>query len=222
VSVHAQNDSIPNTQQDTLTTKTKAKYGIRFGGDISKLGRSFFDDDYTGFEIQADYRIKKHLYIAAEIGFEEKNNVNDYLDIKTTGSYIKAGLDYNMYDNWLNMDNMIYSGFRLGFSAFSHDLNSFTVYNTSQYWAPQYTSTDLQEFNDLTAVWAEVIIGMKVQLFNNLYIGLNMQLKLLVAEKEPDNFSTVYIPGYNKTYDSSNIGAGFGYTISYRIPLYKK
>ena len=36
------------------------------------------------------------------------------MDITTSGSYLKAGIDYNMYDNWLDMDNMIYAGFRIG------------------------------------------------------------------------------------------------------------
>lgn len=220
VSVNAQNDSIPSTVKDSI--KIKEKYGIRIGGDISKLARSFAEDDYSGFEIKADFRLKKHLYIAGEIGFEDKNTITDYLDITTKGSYLKAGVDFNMYENWLDMDNMVYMGFRLGFSSYSQELNSFTVYSTNQYWLPQYSSSDLKEYNNLSAVWAEVILGMKVELFNNLYAGVNVQLKLLASETEIDNFTSVYIPGFNKTYDSNNIGVGFGYSISYRIPLYKK
>ncbi|MDO5988753.1 DUF6048 family protein [Flavivirga amylovorans] len=219
-SVNAQNDSIVSTPKDSI--KVKLKYGLRVGGDVGKIVRSFVDDEYTGFEISADFRLKKRLYIAGEIGIEEKNTVNDYLDVTTKGSYIKAGIDYNMYQNWLNMDNMIYSGFRIGASSFSHDLNSFTVYSTDQFWAPQFSSTEKQEFSNLTAFWAEVILGIKVELFNNLYMGLNVQLKILASETVPDGFENVYIPGFNKTFDSSGIGAGYGYTLSYRIPLFKK
>ena len=220
VSLHAQNDSIISTVNDSL--KIKLKYGLRIGGDVGKLIRSFTDDNYTGFEVNADYRIKKSLYVAGELGVEEKTTINDYLDVTTSGTYLKAGVDYNMYRNWLNMDNMIYSGFRVGAAAFSQNLNSLTVYNTDQYWAPQYSSAESQKFNDLTAVWVELIIGIKVEIFNNLYLGLNAQLKGLVAETIPTNFANIYIPGFNKTYDSSKIGAGYGYSISYLIPLYKK
>ena len=220
VSVNAQNDSIPEAVKDSLIIKEK--YGLRVGADLSKLARSFFDDEYSGFEIAADYRLKKRLYIAGEIGFDEKTTVTDYLDITSTGSYIKGGIDYNMYQNWLDMDNMVYTGFRIGASTFSQNLNSFTIYNTDQYWAPQFTSNDLQEFEGLTAFWVELIIGMKVELFNNLFLGLNVQLKLMASESEPDNFGNVFIPGFNKTFDSSGIGVGYGYTLSYRIPLYKK
>ena len=219
-SIQAQNDSIISTANDSL--KIKLKYGLRVGADAGKLLRSFIDDDYSGFEVNADYRIKKALYIAGELGIEEKTTINDYLDVTTSGAYLKAGIDYNLYKNWLDMDNMIYTGFRVGASAFSQDINSLTVYNTDQYWGSQYTSNEVQSFNDLTAFWIELIVGMKVELFNNLYLGLNLQLKGLVNEVVPTNFENVYIPGFHKTYDSSAIGVGYGYTISYLIPLYKK
>ena len=76
VFVNAQNDSILSTANDS--TKIKLKYGLRVGGDIGKLIRTSLDDDYSGFEIMADYRIKEKMYVAGEIGFEEKNTINDY------------------------------------------------------------------------------------------------------------------------------------------------
>lgn len=221
VSVNAQNDSIPsNPVSDSLAVKHK--YGLRIAGDISKLARSFVDDDYKGFEVAADFRLKKDFYIAGEIGFEEKNTITDFLDVTSSGGYLKVGIDLNMYDNWLDMDNMVYTGFRIGASSFSHDRNSFSVYSTNQYWTPQFSSTEVEKFSSLTAFWAELILGMKVELFNNFYMGLNVQLKVLANETEPDNFENLYIPGYGRTYDSTSIGASYGYTLGYRIPLYKK
>ena len=219
VSVNAQNDSIPRPVNDSIVYKLK--YGLRVGGDIGKLIRSFVDDDYSGFEVIADYRLKNRLYIAGEIGLEEKNTVTDYLDVNTKGSYLKGGIDYNLYQNWLDMDNMIFSGFRLGASTFNHTRNSFTVYNTSQYWE-QNTISSSEKFSGLTALWIELMIGVKTELLNNLYLGVNVQLKGLISETEPTGFENIYIPGFNKTYDSSGIGVGYGYTLSYRIPLYKK
>ena len=219
-SAKAQNDTIASAVNDSIIIKEK--YGLRVGGDLGKLVRSFVDDDYTGFEISGDYRLKKRLYIAGEVGFEKKNTVNDYLNITTNGSYIKAGIDYNMYQNWLDMDNMIYAGFRVCASTFTQELNSYTIYTTNPYWSPQLSSTDVQEFKGLTAIWPEIMLGIKTQLLNNLYLSLNVQFKISASQTEPNNFQNVYIPGFNKTYDSSGIGVGYGYTLSYRIPLYKK
>lgn len=220
MSISAQNDSIAIAAKDSI--KIKEKYGLRIGGDVGKLIRSFVDDDYTGFEVAADFRLKKRLYLAGELGIEEKQNTTNYLDVTTSGSYLKGGIDYNLYQNWLDMDNMIYVGFRVGASTFSQNLNSYSIYSTDPYWSPQFTSTNAQEFNGLTAFWGEIVLGMKTELFNNLFLGLNVQLKVLASQTEPNNFENIYIPGFGKTYDSSGIGAGYSYTLSYRIPLYKK
>ena len=68
------------------------KYGLRVGGDLNKLVRSFVDDNYKGFEVNADYRITQNLYVAGELGTEEKTTDVEFFDAKTSGSYFKAGL----------------------------------------------------------------------------------------------------------------------------------
>ena len=212
----SQNDSIAN---DSL--RYAQKYGLRIGGDLSKIVKTVIDDDYTGFEINADYRLSKNLYVAGEIGTEEKTTSNTYLNATTKGSYFKGGIDYNMYKNWLNMENMIYAGFRVGASTFSQTNNSYTIYNTNQSW-PQTTIVDGTKHSGLNAIWAELIIGLKAELINNLYVGFNVQLKGRVTEKEPTNFENLYIPGFGRTYDSGRFGIGFGYNVSYLIPIFKK
>lgn len=200
----------------------KQNYGLRLGGDIGKLLKSILDDDYKGFELNGDYRLTKKLYLAGELGIEEKTTITDYINTTTKGSYFKAGVDRNSYINWLDMENMIYGGFRIGVSSFSQTLNSFTVYNTDQYWQQQFTDNPNQEFKGLTAIWSELVFGIKVQVLNHLYVGLNAQLKAMITQDEPENFANVYVPGFNKIYDSGRVGFGYGYNISYLIPIYKK
>ncbi len=207
-------------EKDTLVIKEK--YGLRLGVDIYKPIRSFIDDDYTGIEINGDYRLTKRVYLAGELGTEERTNTTDYLNVTAKGSYFKAGADYNFYRNWLNMENMIYGGFRVGVSSFSQTLNSFIVYNTDQYYEAPFTVNESQEFSGLTAIWAELIIGMKIEVLNNFYVGLNAQLKGRITEDEPENFGNLYIPGFNKVFDSGRFGIGFGYNVSYLIPIYNK
>uniref|UniRef100_UPI00404AB65A DUF6048 family protein n=1 Tax=Gelidibacter sp. TaxID=2018083 RepID=UPI00404AB65A len=222
--------SVSFSQEETLeVTETSkdsivgsSKYGLRLGGDLSKLVRSFIDDDYTGFEINADYRLTKRLYIAGELGTEERTLDTDYLNTTTKGSYFKAGVDYNLYKNWLNMENLIYSGFRVGASTFSQTRNSYTVYNSDQYWDNPVTITEAEEFDGLTAIWVELILGMKAEVLPNLFLGANVQFKILASETEPNNFENLYIPGYNRTFDSGRFGIGFGYNISYLIPFIRK
>lgn len=212
-----------DTKPSDSIPKFKEKYGLRLGGDLYKLSRSFYDSDYTGFEVNADYRLTKKIYIAGEIGVEEKITSTDFLTSTSSGSYLRAGFDYNFYQNWLDMENMIYGGFRIGASTFSQDINSFTIFDVNnQFFNEQFTSSERVEFNNLTAIWTEFILGIKVQIVTNLYLGLNVQLKYVLSQTEPDNFGNLFIPGFNRTFDSSDFGAGFGYTISYLIPIYKK
>lgn len=202
--------------------KYSQKHGIRLGLDVSKLVRTAIDTGYSGFEINGDFRLTKKLYIAGEIGNEEKTTITDFLSVTAKGSYIKVGIDYNMFTNWLGMNNMIYSGFRTGFSTFSQTRNSYTTYSQNQFWQPQYTNTESKEFSGLSATWIELIFGVKAEVLNNLYFGINAQLKGSISNKSPDNFENLYIPGFNKTFDSGNFGVGYGYTISYLIPIFKK
>ncbi|MDC1504049.1 DUF6048 family protein [Winogradskyella sp.] len=207
--------------KDTLVYKQK--YGLRIGADLSKLARTFLDDDYTGFELMGDYRLTKKMYLAGEIGNEERTLNNEVLSNTTKGSYFKAGIDINLFKNWLEMENLIYVGFRVGASTFSQTRNNYNLYNVNnQYWDEQIIINESEEFSGLAAIWGEVQIGFKAEVFTNLFAGLNVQLKFLGSETELDDYENLYIPGFNRTYDSSRFGAGFGFNIAYLVPIFKK
>ena len=205
-------------QEDTL--QAKEKYGVRLGIDISKPLRSLLDDDYKGFEINGDYRIYENYYLAAELGNEEKFTSLENITAETKGSYIKIGANYNAYKNWEGMQNEIYVGLRYGFATFSSELQEYSIYNRDDYFEPD-VRTEPQEFNNLTAGWLELQLGIKVEVLQNLYLGAHVQLKRRVNDNAPSFYENLYIPGFNRTYTDSSIGAGYGYSISYLIPLYK-
>ncbi len=205
--------------QDSIK-KYPERYGLRVGVDLYRLSRSFYDKDYQGLEIVGDYRVTKKFYAAAEIGNEDKTIDDDRLNFTTKGSYFKVGFDYNPYENWLDMENSIHIGLRYGVSSFSQQLNTYKIFDTSNYYGVN-TVTSGEEFNGLSASWVEVVAGMKAKIFNNFFMGFSLRLNYLVSDKKPENFDNLYIPGFNRTYDGK-FGAGFNYTLSYFIPFYKK
>jgi len=208
------------SQQSTKDSLViKDIYGFRFGIDISNPVRTLFDDNRTSIELVADYRINKKLYAAAEIGFLSKKTQEDYLNFTTNGQYIKLGANYNLYENWLDMENEIYIGLRYGYSNFKQSLHNYTVFSDSQ--LPAYTDENEIIFNGLSAHWGELVFGMKVEVFNNIFLGASASFKKIVSTKEPENFKNLFIPGFDRVY-LNNGGFGFNYTISYRLPLYKK
>jgi hypothetical protein len=208
------------TIPDSLVVKNK--YGLRVGVDASKLARTFLETDYSAIELNADYRLTYRLYAAAEFGNEEHTTSTDYLNSTAKGTYLKAGVDYNMYTNWAGMDNMVYFGFRFGLSNFDQRLNSYTIYDTNNTTWGQTEVLEGKDFKGLSSSWLELIFGFKAEILNNLFVGINVQLKGRLSEVQPENFENIYIPGFGRTYDSGKFGVGFGYNISYLVPLIKK
>ena len=207
-------------KKDSIPPKTN-RYGLRVGVDLYKLTRSLYDKEYKGIEFVGDYRLTKKYYLAAELGNENKTTDDDRLNFTTKGSYLKVGFDYNGYQNWLNMENIISIGLRYGASTFSQELNSYKIYNANPYFGEVPILPSGDKFNGLTASWIEVVAGVKAKLINNVYLGFSLRLNKLISNDKPTNFDNLYIPGFNRTYDG-DFGVGVNYTITYFIPIYKK
>ena len=212
------------------TVEYKQEYGLRVGADISRLVFSFIDEDYTGLELVGDYRLTQKLYLAAELGNEEKTQTeglgNTLLyNYTTSGSYIKAGVDLNTYENWFGMNNAITLGGRYAVASFNQTLNEYNIFDSNRQYSPDIFLPGAQpgeKFSGLSASWLELVVGIKAELFANIYVGMSARLGFLVTNKEDERFPNLWIPGFNKVTDGSNFGVGFNYTISYFIPFYKK
>ena len=222
----AQSEPIDLSQKDTV--EYKEKYGLRVGADISKLVLSFADEDYTGLELVGDYRLTQKLYLAAEIGNETKKQDETLLntllyDYETSGSYIKAGVDVNTYTNWYGMNNAITIGGRYAFASFTQTLNDYSLYETNQFFNEEFLPGENpnREFSGLSASWLEFVVGAKVELFANIFVGMSARLGFLITNTEDEQFPNLWIPGFNKVTDGSNFGVNYNYSISYFIPLYK-
>lgn len=209
------------SQQENDSTITKSIYGLKIGMDLSKQIRMLTEPDYKGLVLMGDYRLMDKLFVAFELGTEDKLIENEVLNFKTKGSFIKIGANYNVYKNLEDLENEIYVGLRLGTSNFDHKLNSFKVYNTNQYWN-QNEIVNYEEFQNLNSTWFELIFGFKAEVINNTYLGISLRLKRLLDQNEPPNFSNLYIPGFNKVLENNNIGVGITYSLQFRFPIYKK
>jgi hypothetical protein len=215
-------DSILTKEKDTLIYKTN--YGLRLGIDISRPVLSAISGSYTGLEIVGDYRIKKNLYIAAEVGYEKKTTAEDFSNSTSKGNFIRLGLNYNVYKNWLDMNNEVFLGYRYGFSLFDQTLNNYTP-NVSDFengnYFPAVLITPSLTAESLNAHWSEFMVGLKAETIKNVFVGFSISYKVLMSVKEPEDFKTLFSPGFNRIFASST-GFGFNYTVSYLIPFSKK
>jgi hypothetical protein len=198
----------------------KSPYGIRLGIDISKPILGSISSTYDGLEIVGDYRISENFYIAAEFGFEEKTSIEDYTNSTAKGNYLRVGFNYNAYENWLDMNNEIFTGYRYGIGLFDQTLNSYTP-NVNTNYFPANTILTPTTASSLNAQWSEFLVGLKVETYHNLFVSISVSYKILMSAKEPENFKTLYSPGFNRIFESGT-GFGLNYTLSYLIPFTKK
>lgn len=202
------------------TIQHKEAYGIRVGFDIIRPLIQTFQKQELGFEVTADYRVAKNWYVAMELGYESEPGLEDFIDFHTKGSYAKIGFNYNAYENLKGINNEVYVGMRYGYAQFQQTLNSYSVVDFSDYFQ-NYSATPGSVFDGLSAHWAELHFGLKVETFHNLFLTAGIHFKKLISDKEPDGFANLYIPGFNSVLLNRN-AVGFNYTISYLIPIKKK
>ena len=206
------------TENDSVVVKNK--YGIRIGLDFSKQIR-MLTEDYKGLSLYGDVKIKERLFIVSELGSDEKELRTDNLRSKFSGNYIKAGLNYNLYNNLPRLNNEIYVGFRFATSKFKSEISEYIIYNKDHFWSQDPIFDNIIN-KGLNANWVELIIGINAELLNNLFMGLSLRLNRMLNQKKPENFTNLYIPGFNKVTENNNFGTGLTYSLIYQIPIIKK
>ena len=205
--------------KDKLLTINKLSLGV----DLFKPIKSSSDGDNLNYEIVGDLQLTENLYLAGEYGIVDRIIEDENINFNSSGSFLRIGFNYNMFENWVGMDNSIYLGLRYATSNFSNKIINYTVRNQDSYFS-NLVENDFQtiEYSGLSGNWIEIVAGLKVETFKNVYLGFSLRLNKLLSDSEPDNFDTLFIPGFNKVTDDNTFGSGFNYTLTYSIPLRKK
>ena len=205
--------------KDKILTINKLNIGL----DLFKPIKSSSDGDNLNYEIVGDLQLTENLYLAGEYGIVDRIIEDENINFNSSGSFLRIGFNYNMFENWVGMDNSIYLGLRYATSNFSNKIINYTVRNQDSYFS-NLVENDFQtiEYSGLSGNWIEIVAGLKVETFKNIYLGFSLRLNKLLSDSEPDNFDTLFIPGFNKVTDDNTFGSGFNYTLTYSIPLRKK
>jgi len=193
---------------------------LSIGVDLYKPIYSSINNDDLSYELITSLRIIKDFSIAAEIGLLDKYIEDENVNFTSTGEYLKFGFDYNLFNNWPGMDNSIYLGLRFATSSFNNKIKNYTVRNPDSYWSNNIL-TDFETINhsNQNANWIEFLVGIKVETIKNIYFGISLRLNRLISNSSPNNFTNLYIPGFNKVTDDNSWGSGFNYTLTYSLPL---
>lgn len=209
-----------SSQSESDTIYVKNKYGIRAGIDLSKQIR-MLTEEYSGLSLYGDIKIKERLFIVAELGNDQKTIETENINSKLSGSYIKTGFNYNLYNNLPGLNNEIYVGLRYSQSLFKNELIDYSIYNKDRFWNDQRI-LEYKEFDNLKSSWIEFVVGFNSEIKNNLFMGLSLRLNRMLKQDTPENFTNLFIPGFNKVTENNNFGTGITYSIIYQIPIIKK
>jgi len=186
--------------------------GIRVGVDITRP----FQDLWTkgnryGSEFSADMELWPNLFPVFETGLDYMKLKTDYVDYKSSGSYSRIGIDYNVLQaENTNDKNIFVVGLRYGFTLAKQQVNSYQI---DSYWKPTSGGFGSQNYS---AHWAEFLIGMKGEVIRNIYLGWSIRGKILVDKKNLEMPPAFFIPGFGKASHSFN--ADFTYSIYYNLP----
>ena len=209
-----------SSQSENDTIYVKNKYGIRAGIDLSKQIR-MLTEEYSGLSLYGDIKIIERLFIVAELGNDQKTIETENINSKLSGSYIKTGFNYNLYNNLPGLNNEIYVGLRYSQSLFKNELIDYSIYNKDRFWNDQRI-LEYKEFDNLKSSWIEFVVGFNSEIKNNLFMGLSLRLNRMLKQDTPENFTNLFIPGFNKVTENNNFGTGITYSIIYQIPIIKK
>jgi len=193
---------------------------VRVGTDLVAIGYSFADRDQIRFEFNADTDVHKY-FVALDYGFagtRRSDNSNTFV-YQNNGHYLRVGADINLLPQD-EFGNVIFVGLRYGRSIFSDDLTFSQAKNP--YYAP-INSTDVPgglRNTHLQMGWGEVVMGVKIQLVKQLYIGFTGRFKFGSTIGGVNHLIPFEVPGYG-TYAKKNV-FGLNYVVYYRFRLRDK
>lgn len=190
--------------------------GISLGIDLSPFIMRIFNEERTGLAFVGRYGFGNRWYGAAEAGYENTKYKTDTYDYKSNGTFIRVGMDYDIWnsEDFPTNDN-IFIGMRYDYAWQNHSCDKYTI--VDDYWGNYESSVSNNSVNSHAL---EVLFGLRCEMLPNFYMGWSFRFKFLLASAHDEILDPYAIAGYGK-YDSK-AGMGFTYTLEYQIPFNKK
>lgn len=193
----------------------KGNPGLAIGVDLSPVITHLFADERIGFEANARYTINRKWQLVAELGYENVDLENDKMSYTSDGSFIRAGIDYNLFrvEELDNNDNILL-GFRYGLAVQEHSCPRYTI--NDDYWG---SVTESIGPSTVGSHWGEFVFGLRSEVLKNLYMGWSVRFRTIVNVGADNELEPYSIPGFGRRDRSTNMG--FTYTLEYHIPFRK-
>lgn len=203
-----------NTPDTSLAAGPIRLQGLRFGIDLKPWIQSIASSDRSFYNahLRLDAGPGTSIRYGAMLDFthSEANLQGDSATYFNKGNAARLGLYLNIIPDDQDF-NLVTVGIGYGRSWFNESLSG--LVDDSDYGSfPVYRSSI-----GLGAGWIEITGGMQARIWKQLYVGYNLQLRLLPHFKDRDLLQIYEIPGFGKASRKSSFG--FSYFLLYRIPF---
>lgn len=185
--------------------------GVRIGTDVLSIARNFYDESFSGWEMNADVDFYRYV-LDVDVGSWSRNFKPDSGSYESKGNYWRIGADVN----FLMKDpdrNMFFFGVRYGRAVFSEAYDERTFSPVWGQFSGKYENTDV------SARWFELTTGIRVKIWRMIWMGYTGRFKFGLKTNETGKLIPSDVPGYGRT-DKDNTW-GFNYQIFFRIPVRK-
>ena len=184
---------------------------LRFGVDISKPVINSFSDKRKSYEFEADYYWKKELYIVGEAGWGSSMLNDTSLRFSSSNIFFKGGINKSMLTRVMPGDwDMAFIGFRYA-AGFINRGDAFYM-TRDNFWG---STTGIVPGRNMTGHWAEVVSGVRLELYKGIFAGWNVRGKFLLNKRQFRELPTAFIAGYGAG-DKNSI-FDFNFYLSYAI-----
>jgi len=189
--------------------------GPRIGMDLSRFLMPYMQaGKRNGWEIQADVPYKGNWFPTFEFGMQWFDDQRDGFRYKNNGTYARLGVDMNIVKfESLKDHDIVFIGARYGYSLFNQETDNISY---SNYWGTLNTSVPSRTMN---AHWAELVFGMKGELFSNFFLGWTLRAKFPLAVTSDPHIKPYIIPGIGKT--TTDVPFDFTIGVYYRFPIFR-
>ena len=163
--------------------------------------------------LSVDVDLWHRLFPTVEFGFMTADIKKEDYKYETIGLFAKLGADYNFinFKSDRKYDHTFYAGLRYGYSYTKYSLTDALIEN--QYWNDTGMYANLNQASNFG--WFEVVVGVRVQIYKDFFMGVAMQVKTFGHFYENTPWYPTYIAGYGKYGEDVNFG--LNYSLSYRF-----
>lgn len=200
-SVQAQTDTTQAEESDSPPPRKKYDGGhqLALGIDILyPVLNTQVENKYT-YEGEAFYYLKNEYYAVAEGGWGGSKVIYPDLKYNTTNYFARIGFNKSILYRESEHDwDMMFAGFRAAFANVNRTAGEYVV--TDSLWG---SLSGISPSKSFAVVWAEINLGMRVELVRGLLAGWNIRGKFMMNGKSFRDLQPLHIAGYGRGDKSS-------------------